>query len=165
VRECDLARRLVHYAIQNHSLPKHVEPRLVMLRDARLLSYGAEGLARLAGEIKDTSYRIFAEDGLLHVISSGLHLTGADPFDLFEKMERLAKRPLEPSHAFYLGYEMAKAATALTLRKNYCQDQALDWGLLTAQEQSHRQKLAERKAAENAAEKSTTTRDAGGDPA
>src|SRR5262249_38468133 len=28
VRECDLARRLVHYAVANRSLPKHIDPRL-----------------------------------------------------------------------------------------------------------------------------------------
>ena len=43
----------------------------------------------------------------------------------------------DPSHAFYLGYEMMKAKTALTLGKNYRQDQALDWGFLTEPEVSH----------------------------
>ena len=40
----------------------------------------------------------------------------------------------DPSHAFYLGYELAKARTALTLHKDYRQDQALDWGFLTEPE-------------------------------
>ena len=44
----------------------------------------------------------------------------------------------DPSHAFYLGYELMKAKTALTLSKNYRQDQALDWGFLTEPEVSHR---------------------------
>jgi dihydropteroate synthase len=160
VRECDLARRLVYYAVRSRSLPKHAEPRLVMLRDERLLSYGAAGLAQLAREIKDQNYRIFAEDGALHVIAAGLHLEGTDPFDLFDQLEAAARRKLDASHAFYLGYEMAKAVTALTLGKNYRQDQALDWGLLTVPEQSHRQKLAERKAAQDDA-----AQDSGDEPA
>ena len=41
---------------------------------------------------------------------------------------------MDPNHAFYLGYEMAKAVTALTLGKDYRQDQALDWGYLTKPE-------------------------------
>ena len=45
---------------------------------------------------------------------------------------------VDPAHAFYLGYEMAKAAIALTLGKQYRQDEALDWGYLTAPEESHR---------------------------
>ena len=46
--------------------------------------------------------------------------------------------PIDPAHAFYLGYELAKAVTALTLGKNYVQDQALRWGFLTKEEESHR---------------------------
>ena len=42
----------------------------------------------------------------------------------------------DPAHAFYLGYELAKARTALTLGKHYRQDQALDWGFLTVPEVS-----------------------------
>jgi len=34
--------------------------------------------------------------------------------------------------------EFAKAVTALTLGKNYTQDQALRWGFLTVAEVSHR---------------------------
>jgi len=41
---------------------------------------------------------------------------------------------LDASHAFYLGYELSKAVTALTLGKNYTQDQALRWGFLTVPE-------------------------------
>ena len=35
-------------------------------------------------------------------------------------------------------YELAKAVTALTLDKEYRQDEALDWGFLTRHETSHR---------------------------
>ena len=62
-----------------------------------------------------------------------MYLRGTDPFALFAEMQpRDAK--LDPSHAFYLGYELAKAVTALTLGKNYTQDQALRWGFLTVPE-------------------------------
>ena len=46
----------------------------------------------------------------------------------------------DPSHAFYLGYELMKATTALTLSKSYRQDQALQWGFLTRPEASHRER-------------------------
>src|SRR5262249_31926332 len=36
VRELDLARRLVHYAVTHRVLPKRLEPDLVMLRDPKL---------------------------------------------------------------------------------------------------------------------------------
>jgi dihydropteroate synthase len=130
----------VYHAVHNRELPKHVEPGLVLLRDPKLVPFGAENLQRLAQAIKDNNYRIFAEDGELHALTAGLHLTGKDPFLLFEQLAAQASRPLDPGHAFYLGYEMAKAVTALTLGKDYRQDESLDWGFLTVPEQSHRLK-------------------------
>lgn len=139
VRECDLARRLAWYAIQHRTLPKRLEPGLVLLRDPKLFRYGPDELDRLAGEIKDRNFRIFAEDGVLHAINGAGHWTAEDPFVLFDHM--LAADPkLDASHAFYLGYELAKAVTALTLSKNYRQDQALEWGFLTRPEVSHRER-------------------------
>jgi dihydropteroate synthase-like protein len=141
VRELDLARRLMHYAVKHRVLPKHVEPRLLLLRDEKVREHGPAALAALAQRITDRNFRLFAEGGLIHVISGKMHLQGTDPFELFAAM---AKRDdIDPSHAFYLGYEMAKAITALTLGKNYVQDQALDWGFLTLPEQSHRGRIKE----------------------
>jgi dihydropteroate synthase-like protein len=134
VRELDLARRLVYYATKEKVLPKHLEPDLVMLRDPAALTHGEETLRELAERVVDRHFRIFAEAGMLHVISAGLHVEGVDPFQLFARMQE--RGPIDPSHAFYLGYEMAKAVTALTLGKNYVQDQALRWGFLTMPEKS-----------------------------
>lgn len=138
VRECDLARRLVHFAVRQGVPPKRVEPRLVSLRDPRVHEFGPDELARLGAEIKDTNYRLFAEGGLLHWLGGGLHLQGTDPFVLFEQMLAARSKELEPGHAFYLGYEMCKAVTALTLGKEYRQDEALNWGYLTREEESHK---------------------------
>jgi dihydropteroate synthase-like protein len=138
VRELDLARRLVHYACTYRVLPKRLEPNLVLLRDPKLREHGSERLAELARQVTDRNFRLYAERGLLHVINAEMHLEGTDPFTLFAEM--LQRSPIDPSHAFYLGYELAKAVTALTLSKNYVQDQALRWGFLTAPEQSHRDK-------------------------
>lgn len=137
VAECDLARRLVHFAVKSRSLPKHVEPRLVMLRDPQTAEMDDDELGRLVEQFKDNNYRIFVQGGRLHLAAAGLHLTGTDPFELFQQLAAREPRNLNASHAFYLGYEMAKAVTALTLGKSYRQDQALDWGFLTIREQSH----------------------------
>jgi hypothetical protein len=147
VRECDLARRLVHYAIRNRVPPKHVEPRLVTLRDEKVVDFGSAALAQLAAQIKDRNYRVFAEGNELHLIGPGLHLADRDPFLIFERLlhpgfggadDRHTPQPVDPSHAFYLGFELAKASIALTLGKQYWQDEALDWGYLTVAEESHR---------------------------
>jgi dihydropteroate synthase-like protein len=137
VRELDRARRLVHFACKQRLLPKRLEPDLIMLRDPKLLEHGDLTLRELAHQVTDRNYRVFAERGLLHVLSGKMFLQGGDPFVLFGQM--LESDAIDPAHAFYLGYEMAKAVTALTLGKNYVQDEALRWGFLTRPETSHRQ--------------------------
>lgn len=136
VRELALARRLMYHAVHQRVLPKHLEPDLVVLRDPRLREHGPETLAELARTVKDRNFRLFAERGQIQVLNDRMYLEGNDPFVLFEEMNRRDK--IDASHAFYLGYEMAKAVTALTLGKNYVQDEALRWGFLTRPEQSHR---------------------------
>jgi dihydropteroate synthase-like protein len=137
VRELDLARQLVYFACARHMLPKHLEPGLLMLRDPRLRAHGQAELTELAERITDRNFRLFAEGELLHVMNDKMYLKGSDPFVLFEQM--MAREAIDPSHAFYLGYELAKAVMALTVGKNYVQDQALRWGMLTREEISHRE--------------------------
>jgi dihydropteroate synthase-like protein len=135
VRELALARRLVYYAVKSGVLPKHLEPDMVLLRDPRLQEYGDAALSELAARVTDRNFRLFAERGLIHVLNGKMFLHGGDPFALFAEMQQ--REAIDPAHAFYLGYEMAKAVTALTLGKNYTQDQALRWGFLTRQENEH----------------------------
>ena len=137
VKECALARALVHHAVTNRTLPKHLEPGLVTLRGGKPRVHGQETLDRLAAAIRDPNFRIFAERGRLHIVGAGLHLESRDPFELFEALGRAGRDDVDPSHAFYLGYEMAKAVTALSLGKDYRQDQPLDWGHLTEPEIGH----------------------------
>ena len=137
VTECDLGRRLVHHAVTNRTLPKHVEPRLVTLRAGKPQEFGDTELDRLATAIRDPNFRIFAERGEVHMVGAGLHIASRDPFLLFRQLAEAGRDDVDPSHAYYLGYEVAKAVTALTLGKDYRQDQALDWGHLTQPEIAH----------------------------
>jgi dihydropteroate synthase len=145
VKECDLARRLVYHAVHHKVPPKHLEPGLVMLRDPKVVEFGDAELARLAAQIRDNNYRVLAEGGKLHLLGSGLHLEDTDPFRLLEQLQSTGPKNLDAAHAFYLGYEMAKAVTALTLAKQYQQDEALDWGFLTVPEESHRERKLRQK--------------------
>ena len=129
VREIDLARRLAHFAVANRIPPKRIEPRLVLLRDPKVPRHGAEVLTELQSRIRDPNWRIFAEDGCLVAMNNEHLLRDPDPFAMFSLMG-----VDDPSHAFYLGYELMKAKTALTLDKAYRQDRALDWGFLTDKE-------------------------------
>jgi hypothetical protein len=93
----------------------------------------------LAAQIKDHNYRIFAQDEQLHIVSACEHLADADPFALFDQvLKGKSGERIDPSHAFYLGFELAKGLTALTLGKQYEQDEALNWGDLTRPEKHHR---------------------------
>lgn len=137
VKEFDLARRLVYHAVKEKVLPKRLEPNLVVLRDPKLFAHGEEALVELASRITDRNYRIFAERGEIHVMNGSMYLRGNDPYELFAKMLTQDAK-LDPSHSFYLGYEFAKAVTALTLGKQYEQDRALRWGFLSVPEVTHR---------------------------
>lgn len=145
VRECDIARRLMHHAIEQSVPPKNLSTDLVSLRDTRLQPASEAFLNGLAETIKDNNYRILNSDTETHLVSSQVHLRGSDPFEVFEQLiTNQAVENVDASHAFYLGYEMAKAAIALQLGKQYEQDQALDWGHLTVPEDRHRVQLTSR---------------------
>ena len=134
VKECDVARRLVHYSVTQQLPPKHLSEELLLLRDAKVLAYTPEQIKTLATNIKDHNYRILADNGLLHLLGSGQHFSDTDPFKVFDALMNSGAKNVDASHAFYLGFEMCKAMTALQLGKQYNQDQALDWGFLTVSE-------------------------------
>ena len=139
VRECDLARRLVNYSVRHRIPPKHLEERLVMLRDPSATVYSSESIEALAGSIKDNNYRILIDGTQIHLLSAGIHIRGTDPFLMMEElMKRPESRNVDESHAFYLGFELSKALTALTLGKRYEQDESLRWGMHTREEKHRR---------------------------
>lgn len=134
VREFDLARRMVKYAIDQRTPAKHIESQLVLLRDPQVRAFGEAELATLAAGLTDPNFRIFVERGEIHVMNRDGYWRGTDAFELFDRFSADAR--LDTAHAFYLGYELAKAVTALTLSKQYTQDQPLQWGFLTRAEPS-----------------------------
>lgn len=141
VRECDVARRLMHYACTMGVPPKRIEERLIMLRDASVLRPSQAELEQLAQQLTDRNYRVFVADGRLHLVASELHLSRTDPFELFDALMDTSPSNVDASHAFYLGYELGKAELAKLLDKDYRQDESLNWGLLTeAEPDRHRLK-------------------------
>lgn len=136
VRELDLARRVVRHAVRTGVPPKHLDRRLHLLRDPKPTAFGEAALRTMQAATRDRNFRIFAEAGRLWLFNSEVFLSGGDAFDLMQQLRGV--RELEPDHAFYLGWELQKAHTALVLGKTYRQDEALDWGFLTVPEVSHR---------------------------
>ena len=134
VAEFDAARRLMHHAVAARTIPKHLSSTLVMLRDSRLKPKSMESLTQFAQALTDPNFRIFADAGELHLMNRHGHWHGPSAFRLFEQAAAssvaVTPEPLDASHAFYLGYELARAEIALHLGKQYTQDEPMQWGLL-----------------------------------
>lgn len=125
VQEHDAARRLMFRAREDESLPKGYAGGLLSLHDLRPYPETPEQIAALAGAVRDENFRIeVAEDGI-HIYSRAGHYVARDAFELFDHLG-VEK---DGAHAFYLGYELAKAEIASALGKRYTQDGSLDWGV------------------------------------
>jgi dihydropteroate synthase len=134
VREIDIARRLMYYAVTERALPKHVDERLVTLKDPKVLRYTERELRELQAKVTDPNFRIFADTETITVFNDRLFVRGTDIQEIFDG---LGVR--EASHAFYLGKELAKAKLAIVLGKTYRQEGQLSWGYLTPPEDPRRE--------------------------
>jgi dihydropteroate synthase len=126
VREIDVARRLMHHAVTQRTIPKGVDDRLVTVKDPSVLSFTEAELRALQSRITDPNFRIFADREAITVFNNERFVRGTDIQAIFDELE-----VDEPAHAFYLGKELARARLAVTLGKTYRQEGALSWGYLT----------------------------------
>lgn len=125
VQEHDAARRLMHRAREDESLPKGYGGGLLSLHDLRPYPETPEQVAVMAAGVRDQNFRVeVAADGI-HIYNRDGHYVARDAFELFDKLGVEA----DGAHAFYLGYELAKAEIAYALGKRYTQDGNLDWGV------------------------------------
>ncbi|MFM9842169.1 MAG: DUF6513 domain-containing protein [Dongiaceae bacterium] len=124
VQETDAARRLMFAAREDSSLPSQIDTSLLSLHDRKPFPADAAEIAETASAVADDNFRIEAAEDGVHIYNRQGHHIGADPFDLFPRLgvER------DGGHAFYLGFELAKAHIAWLLGKRYVQDRPLDWG-------------------------------------
>jgi dihydropteroate synthase len=134
VREVDVARRLMHYAVTKHTVPKGVDDRLVTVKDPAVLRYSEAELRALQAAITDPNYRIFADGETITVFNSERFVRGTDIQAIFAQLD-----VDDPTHAFYLGKELAKASLAVTLGKTYRQEGTLTWGYLTPPDEAVRE--------------------------
>lgn len=133
VREVDIARRLMHYAVTHRTLPKNVDDRLVTLKDPELLAYSEAELRTLQRSVTDPNFRIFTDGTTITIFNNSIFARGTDIDELFARLD-----VNEATHAFYLGRELMKAQLAITLGKTYRQEGQLQWGYLTPPEQPAR---------------------------
>jgi dihydropteroate synthase-like protein len=126
VREVDVARRLMHYAVSNRTVPKAVDDRLLTVKDPVILEYSEDELRQLHAAVRDPNFRIFTDRQTITVFNNEVFVRGTDIQAIFAQLG-----VDEPTHAFYLGRELLKARLAITLGKTYRQEGALSWGYLT----------------------------------
>jgi hypothetical protein len=125
IEEHDAARRLMYRAREDESLPKFYGGGLLSLHDLIPYPLSQAEIASSVADVRDDNFRIqVGEDGV-HVYSRQGHHVDRDPFELFPKLGV----ETDGAHAFYLGYELAKAEIAMVLGKRYAQDNPLDWGV------------------------------------
>ena len=126
VREVDVARRLMHYAVTRHTVPKGLDEGLVTVKDPAVLTFTEEELRALQGRLTDPNFRIFADRDGITVLNCERFVRGTDIQDIFAQLD-----VHEAAHAFYLGKELARASLAVALGKTYRQEGPLSWGYLT----------------------------------
>lgn len=128
VREISLARRLIHKALLEKRVPKHLDESLLTIKDPAGNTFDQAGLLAMHKVIRDKNYRIFVDDQI-YIFNAHCFWKGTSAQELFSKLD-----VRDPAHAFYLGNELAKAELAMQLGKKYVQDSPLRWGYLNTQE-------------------------------
>src|ERR671921_2667327 len=126
VHEAVLAAQLMHFAIERGTPPKHVDGRLLTVKDEDFRPYAEDELRELHAQVRDPNFRIFADADWIYVFNADRFVKGTDFNEIFDSLG-----VDEATHAFYLGKELMKATIARALRKNYRQESPLDWGYMT----------------------------------
>jgi dihydropteroate synthase-like protein len=129
VQEAVLAAQLMHFAQQEGTPPKHVDGRLLTIKDEEFRPYTEAELRELHESITDPNIRIFADADWIYAFNAERFVKGTDINQIFDELG-----VDEHTHAFYLGKELMKASIARGLGKNYRQESPLDWGYLTFDE-------------------------------
>ncbi len=124
VREADWARRIMHAAAQQRSLPKGLSNALMTVHAKHPFPDSAEEIATTAAQVRDPNFRVQVSAQGLHVYNRDGLRTGHGAFELWPRLGL----EHDASHAFYMGVELAHAEIAWRLGKRYVQDQPLDWG-------------------------------------
>lgn len=141
VAEADVARRVMYRAQQDKRLPRGYSNGLLGLHDRKPFPYTAQEIVEMACQIKDPSFRIMVSEEGVHVYNRDGLQQDTDPYRFYAGLNVQE----DASHAFYLGVELARAQIAWQLKKRYVQDELLEWGVASVQ-QNRQAKVAHREA-------------------
>jgi dihydropteroate synthase-like protein len=124
VKEADWARRIMHAAARQRSLPKGMSDALMTVHAKHPFPDTADEIAATAAQVRDPNFRVQVSEQGLHVYNRDGLRTAQGAFALWPQLGL----EHDASHAFYMGVELAHAEIAWRLGKRYTQDQPLDWG-------------------------------------
>jgi dihydropteroate synthase-like protein len=125
VAEADVARRVMHAAARQRSLPKGLSDALMTVHAKHPFPDTPDEIAALAAGVRDPNFRVQVSAEGLHVYNRDGERRGRDAFELWPRLGL----EHDAAHAFYMGVELAHAQIAWQLGKRYVQDQPLDWGV------------------------------------
>jgi dihydropteroate synthase-like protein len=124
VREADWARRIMHVAAQQRTLPKGLSDALATVHARHPFPDTPAEIAATAALVRDPNFRVQVSADGLHVYNRDGLRQGHGAFELWPQLGL----EHDAAHAFYMGVELANAEIAWRLGKRYVQDQPLDWG-------------------------------------
>ena len=122
VRELREARGIMSEASRRGAPPKKISHALRELKGPQA-RFGLKNLREMQSSVTDPNWRIFATAEAVCAFNRERFLYGSDIKEIYARMEIT-----DPRHGFYLGKELQKAAIALSLGRNYVQDDELTWG-------------------------------------
>ena len=118
VRELDLARKLMHYAVRNRVLPKGLDDGLVALKDTPFETYSEAELRDMQRRVRDKNYRIFADREWVYVFNRDTFLRGNDPHRALRGPGR-RRIPATPSTSVASSSgRLSRCASARSTRRN-----------------------------------------------
>ena len=125
IAEADRARRIHHYARRHQCLSVRIDDGLMALHDKKPAWQEPHAIEAMAKKITDPNYRIMLSTEGIHVFNRDIYIVAQSVDDAFDQLQMKS----DPSHAYYMGVQLARAEIAWRLGKNYQQDQDLHWGV------------------------------------
>jgi dihydropteroate synthase-like protein len=124
VRELRAALGIMREARGRNALPRRISRALRELKGPPP-RYGENQLREMQSAVTDTNWRIFVTEDAVCAFNRDHFIRSGNISEIYADMGIS-----DPSHAFYAGRELQKAAIALKLGRNYVQDDEMSWGAL-----------------------------------
>ena len=114
VREAVLAAQLMHFAQQEGTPPKHVDGRLLTIKDEEVRPYTEAELRELHASITDPNFRIFTDADWIYAFNAERFVKGTDiNADLRRARRRRAHARLLPGQGAHEGVDRPRAGQEL----------------------------------------------------